>query len=206
MNYRGTKMNTSKDTNALSAKQPRPLKKPHKVRDRLGLPADFPKPIRPAGISEENYTACRERVEWLTQHFLTTRLRALYQAFDGDLTTALILGEIANRNIESLYMGHDRFFPRYWGALPLIPCHIPDIENVTGIPRETISRKVDKLIELGWVERAKGGLFAVPERIGDAFAAFDDSQVDSLLRLGRLIERMLLTGPKAGDAVRNSDE
>lgn len=198
-------MNTSKDTNALQPKQPRALKRPHKVRDRLGLPAGFPEPIKPAGVTDETYAACRNRVEWMTQRFLTTRLCALYQAFDGDLTMALILSEIANKNIEGLYVGHDRFYPRYWGAQPLIPCRIPDLENVSGVPRETITRKIDKLIELGWVEKSKAGLFAVPERIGDAFAAFDDSQVADLLSLGRLFEKLLIAGSKDTGRARASD-
>jgi hypothetical protein len=113
----------------------------------------------------------------------------MYQAYDGDLTLSLVLGEIAVRNYEHIYS--DRNSATAPGALKKRPCNALSISDVTGIPRETVRRKLAKLLELGWVEKTPDELYVVSDAIGDVFAAFDDSQAYDLLATSRKIETLL---------------
>jgi DNA-binding IclR family transcriptional regulator len=65
---------------------------------------------------------------------------------------------------------------------------------VTGIPRETVRRKLTKLLELGWIEKTPDELYVISDSIGDVFAAFDDSQTYDLLATSRKIESLLAKG------------
>ncbi len=62
--------------------------------------------------------------------------------------------------------------------LPAMPC--PFLE-VTGIPRETVRRKLAKLVDLGWIQKTPEDMYVITDKIGDVFAAFDDSQTYDLM-------------------------
>lgn len=82
-------------------------------------------------------------------------LRELYRLFDGDITMALVLGELglhvatyrcATNSEEESSQNH-----RYSNA--------HSIAAASGVPRETVRRKLDKLLAKGWViELPNGGL------------------------------------------------
>ena len=58
----------------------------------------------PNGVSPASLCCTqREVLSVLMLRFMTSRLRAMYQAYDGDLTLCLVLGEIASRNTERFY-------------------------------------------------------------------------------------------------------
>ena len=68
-------------------------------KDRAAFPTELPSGLRiPAGVSPETYASHRDVLSVLLLRFMTSRLRAMYQAYDGDLTLCLVLGEIASRN------------------------------------------------------------------------------------------------------------
>ena len=73
-------------------------------KDRAAFPTELPSGLRiPAGVSPETYASHRDVLSVLLLRFMTSRLRAMYQAYDGDLTLCLVLGEIASRNTERFY-------------------------------------------------------------------------------------------------------
>lgn len=159
-------------------------------RDRAAFPTDLPAPMQvPPGVSPEAYAASRRLLSVLMGRFITTRLRSIYQAFDGDLTLALVLGELSMRNVESVFPPHapvSRLAEQYLmqqrdGAKRLRPCNALSIAEVTGIPRETVRRKLGKLLELGWIERTTDDMYVITDKVGTAFGAFDDSQAADLL-------------------------
>jgi len=91
-------------------------------------------------------------------------LRRAYHLFDGDLLLFLVFGEIAHYNvaraIRSLDL-HDTVTASLQrrdvlGALELqqvAPCNALSISEATGIPRETVRRKVKELEARGMIAR-----------------------------------------------------
>lgn len=163
-------------------------------KDRAAFPTELPTSLHiPAGVSPEVYASHRNILSVLMLRFMTSRLRAMYQAYDGDLTLCLVLGEIASRNTERFY--DDR---RGYQASPvrgqkpaLLPCNALSISDVTGIPRETVRRKLAKLVDLGWIEKTQDDMYVITDRIGTVFAAFDDSQTYDLMRTSDQIKNVL---------------
>ena len=90
--------------------------------------------------------------------------------FDNDLTLAYILGEIGMYNVSHMHAQLSRC-----AALPghldvgmlydvLKPCNAYSIAAATGLPRETVRRKIVRLEELGWVRRLPEGGVIVSAR------------------------------------------
>ncbi len=77
----------------------------------------------------------------VTGAFLVNWLVRLYTQFGGDILEAVVLGELA--------LGVHRGAPVHPNASA--------IANATGIPRETIRRKLAALQVKGWVKRDAGG-------------------------------------------------
>jgi hypothetical protein len=90
------------------------------------------------------------------------RTRAM---FDGDIDCALILGEIAhyNRQIQFARSHAERVKADEAQDPPLSPANIRGISRATGIPRETVRRKVQRLAQQGWLRVGpEWQLFAMP--------------------------------------------
>ncbi len=62
------------------------------------------------------------------------------------------------------------------------------VSIATGIPRETVRRKIDKLVDLGWVERRENGhLFLLP-KVGVDLRDFDrEETIRYSIALGALM-------------------
>ena len=101
--------------------------------------------------------------------FIVRHLVRLYRAFDGDLLAAIVLGEVAHHNL-SAYMARAREAHRAAGGTqPQIPQrsdYLPtnafSIAQATGIPRQTVRRKVEMLVARGWLVQEEQGLIVSP--------------------------------------------
>lgn len=162
-------------------------------KDRAAFPTELPTGLHiPAGVSPEVYASHRDILSVLLLRFMTSRLRAMYQAYDGDLTLCLVLGEIASRNTERFYDERRGYMPAdAHGQRQLLPCNALSISDVTGIPRETVRRKLAKLVELGWIEKTPEDMYVITNKIGTVFAAFDDSQTYDLMKTSERISNVL---------------
>lgn len=162
-------------------------------KDRAAFPTELPSGLRiPAGVSPETYASHRDVLSVLLLRFMTSRLRAMYQAYDGDLTLCLVLGEIASRNTERFYDERRGYqTASFNGQKQYLPCNALSISDVTGIPRETVRRKLAKLVDLGWIEKTPDDMYVITDRIGTVFAAFDDSQTYDLMRTSDQIKNVL---------------
>lgn len=162
-------------------------------KDRAAFPTELPSGLRiPAGVSPETYASHRDVLSVLLLRFMTSRLRAMYQAYDGDLTLCLVLGEIASRNTERFYDERRGYQPDSFNCQrQYLPCNALSISDVTGIPRETVRRKLAKLVDLGWIEKTPDDMYVITDRIGTVFAAFDDSQTYDLMRTSEQIKNVL---------------
>ena len=89
----------------------------------------------------------------INDHYLNHLVR-LYKAFDGDIECCIVLGEIAHYNARNIFseLTQDRVMlsevaPKFRG------CNAHSVSLSTGIPRETVRRKILKLEEMGYVQQ-----------------------------------------------------
>ena len=92
-------------------------------------------------------------------------LRRWYEEFDRDILLPILLGEIALHNIGA-FENHPESAAT--AAAPtaqassvtemrIRPCNAYSISAATDLPRETVRRKIARLVELGWVTRRDNG-------------------------------------------------
>lgn len=117
----------------------------------------LPDPARrpPPGYDENQGYIAAVMGRLILLHF-----RRIFEAFDGDLMLAMVLAEIGQHNVESLMKvkpqpGVDR--DQFLASSPLRGINTLSLSQTSGIPRETLRRKVDKLVTLGWMEKLPDG-------------------------------------------------
>lgn len=145
-------------------------------------------------LSPELYEENRGFITITMNEFLISYLFKVYRAFDGDLLQPLILGFMAHHNISRL-SNQQKYDGRHikdiitgsGKEVMLSPCNAFSISQATGIPRETVRRKIAALIEKGWVKRdAKGQLF-LTELLTFAFRDFNYELADEFLDVANQI-------------------
>lgn len=132
-------------------------------------------------------------------HFFLRYLTDIYQAFEGDLAAAIILGEISHHNTmhlfsperdanaELLRLQND---PAMWSGMT--GCNAYSISCVTGIPRETVRRKITAMKKRGWLEDSPEQGLRITQACADHFGAdFSLRFLNGLLRASRIIESLL---------------
>lgn len=98
-------------------------------------------------------------------------IRRWFEEFDRDILLPILLGEIALHNIGA-FENDDAIAGKrkrrsktacQGGHGPLEcdcalkPCNAYSIAAATGLPRETVRRKIVRLVELGWISRHDNG-------------------------------------------------
>lgn len=89
----------------------------------------------------------------------TKLLIDLRREFGGDLDLMLVLAVIGTRSLPRQVMAglsYDAFASPDRGGAPA-PINTQSIALCTGIPRETVRRKVARLEAVGWIERSEEG-------------------------------------------------
>ena len=116
------------------------------------------------------------QVAHLISTFTVPMMRDLYRRFDGDMVAILVLGEIAIHNLSQFFERTGQGVPEQWlddeqqRHKFLRPCNALSISEATGIPRETVRRKVNQLIEQGWLYRDQSKGLVLQARVGQGFA------------------------------------
>ena len=136
----------------------------------------------------ENYRAYQYRfVEFFVDH-----LSDLSRTFKGDLQQMVVLaiiGQVLMRGMDdAARTGRDP------ADLPLerISISASRIADVTGIPRETVRRKLAALEERGWIERTPPSSWRLVMTPADAPARVDLHEVDqrAIARIARLFAEL----------------
>jgi hypothetical protein len=131
--------------------------------------------------------------------FIVRHLVRMYAAFDGDLVAAIILGEVAHHNVSG-YLARLAEARRSGAeALPpppdrceYLPTNAFSIAQATGIPRQTVRRKVKALVARGWLIEDGRGLVVSPtpfehfREFNEAMAADVLDTFNTVLRLVRV--------------------
>ena len=132
-------------------------------------------------------------LSFLVGRFITDHLIRVHHAFDGDLVAALVLATVANRNVHRYYEDVVRKSGASLDDLVaardhlghLRHCNAHSVASATGIPRETVRRKVKWLEEKGWITVGERGELVIRPDIGKEFAKFDAETIDRFLATAR---------------------
>ena len=140
-------------------------------------------------------------VTYVLGRFFTEHLIRVYKAFDGDLTAAIVLGTIGQYNYRRYYDEIGKDAPEGFQHLAARgahleharPCNAMSVSQSTGIPRETVRRKIRELIARGWLRREGPDELFVTREPSRHFAEFDletlDHFYDAARRIMPLVER-----------------
>lgn len=161
------------------------------------LPALDEIPVESADLFRRH----QQEVSLLLNDFLLKYLSSLYQEFDGDIVLAIVLGELAHQNISSVIQRGQLLPPADNRPVTLealrdllLPSNPLSISEATGIPRETVRRKFERLAKLGWVERVAHHSYLVTPaaaerfRFGFNLQLFEEAR-QLLLRMRAVLER-----------------
>jgi hypothetical protein len=132
-------------------------------------------------------------LSFLIGRFVTDHLIRLHHLFEGDLVAALVLATVANRNMQRYYEDVARKSPEGLDKLVetgdhldhLRHCNAHSVASATGIPRETVRRKVRWLEHKGWLTVGVRGELSITPGIGKQFAQFDSKTIDRFLETVR---------------------
>ena len=140
-----------------------------------------------AGIPARNSTLRTAAV--LLARYQIRNLRRLFEEFERDILLPILLGEIALHNIGALEYGSGGQPTRGsnaaagsedvegQGHVPAMrPCNAYSISAATGLPRETVRRKIGRLVELGWIRKQDNGHLYLTERAFTHFGTLMSSR------------------------------
>ena len=149
--------------------------------------------------AKPGYRTNRARVSLALSEFTVPLLSRIYHAFDGDMVAAIVLGEIAHRNVEAWLAEqqnpeealHD---PAARTAV-MRPCNALSIAQACKLPRETVRRKVVLLEARGYIYRSENGYLFLTQTVGDGFEDMTAALVEELLTTARRLESLLANQP-----------
>lgn len=141
------------------------------------------------------YTRNRGRISLALSGFTLSLFTRTYHAFEGDFVAVIVLGAIAHRNLERWLNDdtHDEsaLYAPEEARRAMRPCNALSIAEACGLPRETVRRKVIKLIDRGWVERDARGMLYIRPGLGDDFDALTLETIESVRATARRIDTLL---------------
>ena len=110
------------------------------------------------------YTGSEAPISLLLATFTVLALRVTHASFDGDLLSGLIVGEVALHNTRGLdgsawVTNADLREALETNVVP--PTNVFSVATTTNIPRETVRRKVDALVEKGYLAKDEKGQLSV---------------------------------------------
>jgi hypothetical protein len=92
---------------------------------------------------------------------LTKFLIACRKSFDGDIDMFLVLAVIGDRTFSQRHadpeMDYEGFRSEGSDRTPALDINLRSIADFSGIPRETVRRKINQLVKLGWVRKQRDG-------------------------------------------------
>jgi hypothetical protein len=111
-------------------------------------------------------------------------LVALRRQFGGDLDRMLVLAIIGSRTLARGRidgLSYDQVMAGDRAADERAPINIQSIATYSGIPRETVRRKVNDLERMGWIIRAENGYPVVSARAAEDLAPATEATMRYLL-------------------------
>lgn len=149
----------------------------------------------------ERYEEHKLTVAVLMNRYMLRHFLSLYKEFNGDLLLPVVLGEIGHHNIMKFYSQEGGCLKARNNAptgaerlSQLEPSNAYSISEATGIPRETVRRKIDKLVKKGWLTKGVRGEVAITELVTEHFTKdFNKQMLAELLMTSKCITDLLHT-------------
>jgi len=109
------------------------------------------------------------------------------KSFDGDIDLFLVLCIIGDRTFSARHVPPDLDFES-WNESDALDLrteeiNIQSLADYSGIPRETVRRKISTLIEKGWVTRDERGFITATQRAKEDLAPLTNSSLVYLSRM-----------------------
>lgn len=115
-----------------------------------------------------------QHVAALTRHLVECR-----QVFGGDLELFLVMTIIGERTFPArnapVEMSHAEFLHGHVGDTEAVAINQQSIADYSGIPRETVRRKIETLIEKGWVQRDERKLLTATDKANAELSPLTES-------------------------------
>ncbi len=128
-----------------------------------------------------------QHVGALIRHLVECR-----RAFDGDLDLFLVLTIIGERTFPAknapAAMSQDEFLHGHVGDTEPAAINQQSIADYSGIPRETVRRKIEILIEKGWIQRDEHKLLTATDKANEELFLLTESTVRYLREIQIAIE------------------
>lgn len=123
---------------------------------------------------------------------LTRYLVECRRACDGDLDLFLIMAIVGERTFNAIHapesMSHSDFVSGTVGQIEPLPINLQSIADFSGIPRETVRRKLALLIARGWVVRGQHGYVTATDEANHALEGLTRSTVRYLADLETMLQ------------------
>jgi hypothetical protein len=155
-----------------------------------------PPGIKPTSFRLESYGPRRGEISLHMSHFFAGYLKEIYHHFEGDLALVIVLAEIAHHSTVA-WVDHRSSSPvtppEDDAARSRMPsCSAFSLAAATGLPRETIRRKIARLLELGWVEKTGRADVRITPKVAEHFTPdFNIRILDQLLQTADRIRGVL---------------
>jgi hypothetical protein len=156
--------------------------------------------INPALMDKHAY-----QVAHLISSFTVPLMRDLYNLFDGDMVEIIVLGEIGTHNVSQFFNKNAGVVPEQWlddesqRYKFMRPCNALSISDATGIPRETVRRKVNQLIKKGWLYRDANNCLILTAGMGQGFVQTNAQRAVKLMELAAALQALLQAPPTSSD-------
>lgn len=138
--------------------------------------------VTAASVDDEASAAAAKRVYAIQQYhfveFLTEHLADCSRTFDGDLQQMLVLAIIGQVYLRARLNAGPEGDHGLSGSSVAAAISASRIADVTGIPRETVRRKLAALARRGWIEQADKVGWRLVVRDGAASARSDLMELD----------------------------
>jgi len=190
-------------TSAVTALPAKPVTESDLSTDRPARQQTPPTAEKPSdrtklSLELERYQEHAVAITIVMAAFHLRHLSRLYREFNGDLVLPIILGEIGHYNVMRFfssdgYVRNPQEIPTDLASDPLLrPCNAFSISEATGIPRETVRRKVEKLIAIGWIRRDSRGHLFITEKPQEHFVPeFNLESLKELLYTSERVRQIL---------------
>ena len=137
---------------------------------------------------------------YLMSGFTVPYLVQLVRRYEGDVLLAIVLGEITQQNVRHFFESAEvqsdparQLDVQDANVLetPIGACNALSISRATGIPRETVRRRVEDLVRRGWVRRDARGHLRVVDGLDQRFGQFDRDQAEHFLRTAQRLHALV---------------
>ncbi|MFZ4808485.1 MAG: helix-turn-helix domain-containing protein [Hyphomicrobiaceae bacterium] len=113
--------------------------------------------------------------------------------FHGDLDLLLVLGVIGDRTLARGKappdLDYSQFIDKSWQPVEPEPLNARSLAEFTGIPRETARRKVQDLVDMGWVDRDERGYLTASRKAAEELSPLTETTFQYLARMASILAK-----------------